>query len=126
MATLIQTGKTLLDPDRPAATTLATLLQDIDAAVLREAVAVCDERQRLEDRGEIDALRARYSGLRRYLPAFFALPFRGEPGSEAVLSALDVVRQLDREVDHGGELELRAGVDADDRTRASAYGLCPE
>src|SRR5215510_6623719 len=38
---------------------------------------------------------ARYSGLRRYLPAFFALPFRGEPGNEAVLSALDVVRQLD-------------------------------
>ena len=63
--------------------------------MLREAVAVCDERQRLEDRGEIDALRARYSGLRRYLPAFFALPFPGEPGSAAVLSALDVVRQLD-------------------------------
>jgi TnpA family transposase len=95
LATLIQTGKTLLDPDRSSETTLATLLQDIDATVLREAVAICDERQRLEERGEIDALRARYAGLRRYLPAFFALPFRGEPGSETVLSALDVVRQLD-------------------------------
>jgi hypothetical protein len=31
----------------------------------------CTERQRLEERGEIDALRARYPGLRRYLPAFF-------------------------------------------------------
>jgi hypothetical protein len=51
LATLIQTGKTLLDPARPAETTLATLLQDINAAVLREAVAVCDERQRLEERG---------------------------------------------------------------------------
>lgn len=95
VATLIQTGQTLLDPDRPAATTLATLLHDSDAAVLREAVAICDERHRLEDRGEIDALRARYSGLRRYLPAFFALPFHGEPGSEAVLTGLDMVRQLD-------------------------------
>ena len=74
LATLIQTGKPLLDPDRPSETTLATLLQDIGAAVLREAVVICDERQHLEDRGEIDALRARYSGLRRYLPAFFALP----------------------------------------------------
>src|SRR5262247_4375284 len=71
------------------------LLQDIGAAVLREAVAVCDERQRLEERGEIDAFRARYPGLRRYLPAFFTLPFQGEPGSEAVLKGLDVVRQLD-------------------------------
>jgi TnpA family transposase len=95
LATLIQTGKTLLDPDRPSETTLATLLQDIDAAVLRAAVAICDERQRLEERGEIDALRARYPGLRRYFPAFFALPFRGEPGREAILSGLDVVRQLD-------------------------------
>ena len=92
---LIPMGKTLLDPDRPSVTTLATLLQDINAAVLREAVETCDERQRLEERGEIDALRARYPGLRRYFPAFFALPFQGEPGSEAILSGLDVVRQVD-------------------------------
>src|SRR5262249_31867623 len=94
-ATLIAMGKTLLDPERPAETTLAALLQDIDAAVLHAVVTICDERQRLEERGEIAALRARYSGLRRYFPAFFGLPFRGEPGSEAVLAALDVVRQLD-------------------------------
>src|SRR5262245_60077691 len=95
LAMLIQTGKTLLDPNRPSETTLATLLQEIDAAVLRQAVAICDERQHLEERGEIDALRARYPGLRRYLPAFFALPFRSEPGSEAVLAGLAMVRQLD-------------------------------
>ena len=63
--------------------------------MLRAAVETCDERQRLEERGEIDALRARYPGLRRYFPAFFALPFDGEPGSEAILAGLDVVRQLD-------------------------------
>jgi hypothetical protein len=71
------------------------LLQDLDAAVLRAAVAICAERPRREERGEIDALRARYPGLRRYFPAFFALPFRGAPGSEALRSGLDVVRQLD-------------------------------
>ena len=49
----------------------------------------------LEERGEIDAFRARYPGLRRYLPAFFALPFQGEPGSEAILQGLEIVRQLD-------------------------------
>ncbi|MEE8292726.1 MAG: Tn3 family transposase, partial [Candidatus Tectomicrobia bacterium] len=55
----------------------------------------CAERQYLEDRGEVDALRARYPGLRRYLPAFFTLPFQSEPGSEAIITGLDVVRQLD-------------------------------
>ena len=83
LAKLITTGETLLDPERPPETTLAALLQELDAPTLREAVAICAERHYLEDRGEIDALRARYPGLRRYLPAFFALPFQGEPGSDA-------------------------------------------
>src|SRR5215510_4514031 len=92
---LIATGNTLLDPARAPETTLATLLQDLDTSALRHAVAICTERHQLEERGEIDALRARYPGLRRYLPAFFALPFQGEPGSEQILKGLDMVRQLD-------------------------------
>lgn len=92
---LIATGNTLLDPTRSATTTLATLLEDLDATALRAAVDICTERHQLEERGEIDALRARYPGLRRYLPAFFALPFQGEPGSDALLQGLAMVRQLD-------------------------------
>ena len=92
---LIATGNTLLDPARAPETTLATLLQDLDASALRHAVTICTERHQLEERGEIDALRARYPGLRRYLPAFFALPFHGEPGSEQILKGLDLLRQLD-------------------------------
>jgi len=71
------------------------LLQDLDEPALREAVMTCAERQYLEERGEIDALRARYPGLRRYFPAFFALPFHSEPGSGAIATGLDLVRQLD-------------------------------
>jgi TnpA family transposase len=95
LSKLIATGETLLDPERAPDTTLAGLLQELDAADLRAAVEVCNERHRLEVRGEVDALRARYPGLRRYLPAFYSLPFQAEPGSHAVLSGLDVVRQLD-------------------------------
>jgi Tn3 transposase DDE domain/Domain of unknown function (DUF4158) len=95
LAKLITTGETLLDPERPPETTLAALLQDLDEPALREAVTTCAERQYLEDRGEIDALRARYPGLRRYFPVFFALPFRSEPGSGAIATGLDLVRQLD-------------------------------
>src|SRR5262245_4604508 len=89
------TGKKPLDPARSPATTLAALRHELGEGTLRDAVAICTARQRLEERGEIDAFRARYPGLRRYLPAFFTLPFQGEPGSEAVLKGLDVVRQLD-------------------------------
>jgi TnpA family transposase len=92
---LIATGNTLLDPARSPETTLTALLQDLDASELRHAVAICTERHQLEERGEVDALRARYPGLRRYLPAFFALPFQGEPGSDQILKGLDLVRQLD-------------------------------
>jgi hypothetical protein len=92
---LIHTGETLLDPERPPEITLAALRHELGEATLRDAVATCLERQRLEERSEIDALRARYPGLGRYLPAFFALPFQGEPGSEAVLAGLALIRQLD-------------------------------
>lgn len=97
LAKLIATGQTWLDPARPSETTLATLLHDLDAADLRAAITICEERHRLEARGEIDAFRARYPGLRRDFPALFTLPFQGEPGSEALITGLDIVRQLDTE-----------------------------
>src|SRR5262249_60566233 len=77
---LIATGTTLLDPARSAVTTLGTLLEELDAAALRTAVEVCTDRQRREERGDIDAWRARHPGLRRYLPGFFAPPLPGGPG----------------------------------------------
>ena len=95
LAKLISAGETLLDPDRAPETTLVELLQELDEESLREAVKVCSDRQYLEQRGEIDALRARYPGLRRYFPAFFVLPFQSEPGSDPVIKGIDLVRQLD-------------------------------
>jgi hypothetical protein len=86
----------VLDAERSPETTLADLLQELDEASLREAVATCAERQYLEERGEIDALRARYPGLRRYFPAFFVLPFQREPGSDALVKGLEIVQQLDQ------------------------------
>src|SRR5262249_44724425 len=50
-----------------------------------------------EDHGLQDELRARYSGLRRYLPAFLELPFQAERGSERLLAAIELARELNRE-----------------------------
>lgn len=95
LAMLITTGETLLNPEWPPETTLATLLHERGRPTHREAVEICTERHRVEEHSEIDALRARYPGLRRYLPAFFALSFEGGRGSEHVLAGLDRIRQLD-------------------------------
>lgn len=96
LAKLIHPGEMLLDAERSPETTLADLLQELDEVSLREAVVTCAERQYLEERGEIDTLRARSPGLRRYFPAFVALPFQSEPGSDALLKGLDLVQQLDK------------------------------
>lgn len=71
------------------------MLEELEATALRTAVDVCTERHRREERGDIEALRARSPGLRRSLPAFFALPWQGEPGSAQLGQGLEVVRQRD-------------------------------
>src|SRR4030095_1643547 len=64
LMTLITTGKTLLDPARSPVTTLGALLHELKAETLQEAVDICEALYQLEERGEIDALQARYPGLR--------------------------------------------------------------
>jgi TnpA family transposase len=69
VATLIATGQCLLHPERSPDTTLGTLLREaIDAKALQQAIEDCQAYQRLEERGYVDALHARYPPLRRYLP----------------------------------------------------------
>jgi hypothetical protein len=76
--TLLSAIEILLLPGS-GATPLSNLYQKIDEATLRDALTDCREFQRLEDAGYQNELRARYSSLRRYLPAFLELPFQGEP-----------------------------------------------
>ena len=66
-----------------------------DAPALIEAAAACRAFHRLEERGQLDALLARYGTLRQYLPAFVALPFQAAVGSEKVMAAITILRELD-------------------------------
>lgn len=67
----------------------------VNAASLVEAVAACRAFNRLEERGHLDAMLARYGALRQYLPAFVALPFQAAVGSEALITAISILRDLD-------------------------------
>ena len=85
----------LLDPE--AADRLAAVYRRIEEPALRSAVEDCREFQRLEDHGLQDELRARYTGLRRYLPSFLELPFHAELGMQPLLAAIEIARELNRE-----------------------------
>jgi hypothetical protein len=78
--------------ERRADDPLVALYRQIDESALRAALEDCREFERIEDHGLQDELRARYSGLRRYLPAFLELPFRAETGAEPLLAAIEMAR----------------------------------
>jgi TnpA family transposase len=83
--------------ERRADDPLIALYRQIDEATLRAALDDCGEFERLEDHGLQDELRARYPGLRRYLPAFLELPFRAERCAQPLLAAIELARELNRE-----------------------------
>lgn len=83
---------------------LDALFREHNEAVLRQAVATCSDLQNVADCGYFDELLARHSHLKRYLPGFLQLPFRGEPGTEPLLAAIEVGRRL-----HSGDLQQLPG-----------------
>lgn len=75
--------------------TIAAFREAIEAPRLGQAAAACRAYERLEQRGELDAILSRYGTLRQYLPSFFELPFQAAPGSEPLLRAIEIARALD-------------------------------
>jgi TnpA family transposase len=75
--------------------TVAAFRAAVNAPELVEAAAACRAFERLEERGHLDAMLARYGTLRQYLPGFLALPFQAAAGSEPLLRAIEVLRALD-------------------------------
>jgi TnpA family transposase len=71
--------------------------QQVDEARARQALDSYDEYCRLEDRGFVDGLLSRHNYLKRYLPAFLSLPLEASPGSEALLEAMTLARDLPRD-----------------------------
>lgn len=75
--------------------TVQAFREDVDAPGLVAAAAACRAFNRLEERGHLDAMLARYGRLRQFLPAFVTLPFQGAVGSESLLAAIGILRELD-------------------------------
>ena len=75
--------------------TVAVFRDAQNPPALIEASIACRAYERLEARGHLDAMLARYGTLRQYLPAFLALPFQAAAGSETLLEAVEILRALD-------------------------------
>src|SRR3954468_15250203 len=86
--------------------TVTAFRQAVDAPALVAPVAACRAFARLEERGHLDAMLARYATLRQYLPAFITLPFQAAVGSEPLMAAITILRALDA--------DMCEGVDPDD------------
>jgi len=74
---------------------LFSIYSQIAEPRLRDAVESCREFKRLEERGYLDELCARYTNLRRYLPDFLKLPFAAEAGNEDLTTTITLLRHLD-------------------------------
>src|SRR5438093_509212 len=83
--TLLASAEVLVVPQQPRAAILDVLERRIGRDALRAARDDGREFQRLEERGYLDELSARYAYLRRYLPSFFDLSFQGETGAGPLL-----------------------------------------
>ena len=95
LETLLAAAEILVDPEQPRETILDVLDHRIDRDAPR-ARDDCRAFQRLEERGYVDELSARHAYLRRYLPSFFDLSFRGETGAGPLLEGLALARALNR------------------------------
>jgi hypothetical protein len=82
----------LLAPPANGEDVRAQVSQRVGLEQLQEAAQSCCEFKRLEERGQLDELCARYVNLRRYLPAFFspAPPARG-PEARSIANTIEAL-----------------------------------
>ena len=93
--TVLDATHLLLNWPDGAPLTKGDLWLRIDEKKLLESVDDLHIFKRLEERGNGDILLARYPTLRKYFPEFLQLPFKAKPGTEPLLKAIQLIRQLD-------------------------------
>lgn len=94
LSTAVETLESLLDQAQPEQTTVADFLADVGKETVQQAVADCKALKTFNQRGLVSEIEAHYGNLRKYTPRFFQLEFDAAPGSEALLRAIELLREL--------------------------------
>ena len=95
MALLLDATAIMVDADVPMPNRGNVLFEKFSEEQLKQALESCRTFQSLEDRGLTDELAAHYVGLHRYLPQFLSLDFQASVGSEPLIAAISLARQLE-------------------------------
>ncbi len=93
--TVLDTTQLILDWPDDELLHKTDLWQQVGEKQLLESIADLHSFKRLEERGYGDILLRRYPSLRKYFAEFIRLPFAVKPGTEPLLNAINLVRQLD-------------------------------
>lgn len=92
---MLDTSQILLDLPDNQPFHKADLWQHIDEKKLRDSIEDLRLFKQLEERGYGDILIGRYSSLRKYFAKFIQLPFAAKRGTEPLLNAIHIIRELD-------------------------------
>ena len=99
--TVVSALDTILDKNVDQTQTIGDWLKQSDQGKLSEAVEALRFLKTIEARGYYDHLKARYSHFRRYFPRFCELPFKAEVGGSAILSSVELLREMNKTPSEG-------------------------
>jgi TnpA family transposase len=92
LATMLRAMEIITDEAMPKESRIVNLYMQFDDATLRDAMTIVRDLHELGDHGYFDELLLRHSHFRRYWPLFIGLPFKGEPGNDTLLAAIELAR----------------------------------
>ncbi len=108
MSTLRGFAKAALELGQAPETPIGELIGGINTDDLEAAIADSTHFEHLTRHGLLDRLLRKYNNFRRYFPGFARLGFACEPGSEALLEAVELLRRLNERQEK--RLPLEAGI----------------
>ena len=91
---LIDTVKAMYKQKETEDIMLSQFIASLNNAAINKAVEDCEANHRYEDNGLLRELQRRYPYLRKYTGQFFNLDFKAGAGSETLLEAINILRQL--------------------------------
>ena len=94
LTTAVETLESLLDQEQPEQTTISDFLASVGQQTVQQAIVDCKALKTFTQRGLVSEMEAHYSNLRKYTPRFFQLAFDAAPGSQALLQAIGMLREL--------------------------------
>lgn len=92
---ILDTTDILLDWPEEQPFTKDDMWKQIDEAKLRASLDDLRTFRKMEERGYGDSLLARYASMRRYFSDFIRLQFSAALGSEPLIQAIQIIRELD-------------------------------